>query len=93
MALLGAAGAGGVVFLVVKSIDLRAGMWNPSVRLALWSGACGLAGYLFYGLALPGSSVAEAMLPGLRGLLIGFVWGLLPLLAVGWLYGRRANRK
>ena len=51
----------------------------------LWSGACGLAGYLFYGLGLPGSRFLESMAPGLRGLLVGFGGGLLPLIAVFWL--------
>jgi beta-N-acetylhexosaminidase len=93
LAVLGAAAAGGVVLLVARSVDLRTDMLNAPAHLALWSGACGLGGYLFYGLALPGSAVAESMAPGLRGLLIGFVWGLLPLIAVGWLKRRDANSR
>jgi hypothetical protein len=92
LALLGAASAGGVVLLVARSVDLRTDVLHSPAQLALWSGACGLGGYLFYGLALPGSAVVESMAPGLRGLLNGFVWGLLPLLAVGWLKRREASR-
>jgi hypothetical protein len=42
-------------------------------------------GYLFYGLGLPGSGMLEAMTPGLRGLFVGFVFGLSPLLVIAWL--------
>jgi hypothetical protein len=50
--------------------------------MALLSTICGLAGYLYYGLGLPGSSLVDGILPGLRGLLVGFVCGLLPLTVV-----------
>jgi hypothetical protein len=93
LALLGAAAAGGVVLLVARIVELPTNVVNAPAQLALWSGACGLGGYLFYGLALPGSAVVESMAPGLRGLLIGFVWGLLPLLAVGYLKRREASSR
>jgi hypothetical protein len=54
-------------------------MLNPTSRAALLSGVCGLVGYVYYGLGLPGSSIVDGIMPGLRGLLIGFLWGLLPL--------------
>jgi hypothetical protein len=78
-------GAGGLVLAVVGGMHLGLGSGNPSLRIALWSLVCGLAGYLVYGLGLPGSAYLEDVAPGLRGLLIGFGCGLLPLLAVGWL--------
>ncbi|MBU1877876.1 MAG: hypothetical protein KJ734_02895, partial [Chloroflexi bacterium] len=59
------------------------------LRLALWSTVCGLAGYLYYGRGLPGSSALEGIAPGWRGFLIGFVCGLLPLLAVVVMAWRR----
>jgi hypothetical protein len=69
---------------------------RPLVSFAqavLWSGACGLVGYLFFGLGLPGSHILETATPGLRGLVIGFGWGLLPLIAVLWLSRRKAKGK
>ena len=61
------------------------------MRAVLWSVVCGLAGYLFYGLGLPGSVLLEGMAPGLRGLLIGFVCGLLPLVVIAWQSVREAR--
>ena len=52
---------------------------TPLSRAALLGGGCGLAGYVYYGLGLPGSVVLDGILPGLRGLLIGFVCGLVPV--------------
>ena len=40
------------------------------------------AGYIYYGLGLPGSSVIDSVSPGLRGFLIGFAWGFLPPLVM-----------
>jgi len=57
-------------------------------RAALWSVMCGLAGYLFYGLGLPGSDFLTGVSPGLRGLLIGLGCGLLPLAVVFWMWAR-----
>jgi hypothetical protein len=76
-----------MVFVTTQRLALDAHAWDPGVRLPLWSAVCGLAGYVFYGMALPGSALLEGVLPGLRGLLIGFVFGLLPLafLALHWL--------
>ena len=68
---------------------LNARTWSVPGRVALWSVVCGLAGYLFYGLGLPGSDLMMGVSPGLRGLLIGFGCGLLPLLAIVWVWGRR----
>jgi beta-N-acetylhexosaminidase len=73
-ALAGMALAGGAVMAVTQALGMRS-----LVRLALWSGVTGLVGYLFYGLGLPGSGVMEQVIPGLRGLIVGFAWGLLPL--------------
>ncbi len=91
LALLGMALAGGVVMAVARMCQVRLNtrIWNPLGRVALWSVVCGLAGYLFYGLGLPGSGLMTGVSPGLRGLLIGFGCGLLPLLAIVWVWGRR----
>ncbi len=84
-------GAGGLVWMGGRGLKLHNREANSLVRLALWSGICGLVGYLFYGLALPGSTFLEEIKPGLRGLLLGFVCGLLPLPGVLWLV-RRSSR-
>jgi hypothetical protein len=74
LALAGMALAGGAVMAVTQALGMQ-----PLVRLALWSGVTGLVGYLFYGLGLPGSGLVAGVIPGLRGLIVGFAWGLLPL--------------
>jgi hypothetical protein len=84
-------GAGGLVLVVASRVNFRARLENLPFQVALLSIACGLAGYLFYGLGLPGSAFLESMTPGLRGLLIGFGCGLLPLAAVVWLSYREAR--
>jgi hypothetical protein len=68
---------------------------NPLSRAALLSGACGLMGYIYYGLGLPGSSAVDGVAAGLRGLLVGFICGLLPLIPILVLarWGRRSNGK
>ncbi len=85
LAILGMMVAGGVVLVAGR----RAGVKNRAAtlvdRLPLWSWVCGLVGYLFYGLEMPGSGILEGVTPGLRGLLIGLGCGLLPLVAVVWL--------
>jgi beta-N-acetylhexosaminidase len=79
LALVGMAGAASAVFFSAIGLGFRPnGSPNPA-RLALWSGVCGLAGYLFYGIGLPGSGVLEGVTPGVRGLIIGLVAGMLPL--------------
>jgi hypothetical protein len=55
---------------------------NPLSRIALLSGLCGLVGYIYYGMGLPGSSLLDGVPSGLRGLLVGFLFGLLPLIPV-----------
>ena len=89
-ALLGMSVAGGIVMTVVHRSQMRlnARTWSVPGRVALWSVVCGLAGYLFYGLGLPGSGFMTGVSPGLRGLLIGFGCGLLPLVAVAWMWAR-----
>ena len=74
--------AGGVVILVGRWAHVTARIVTPLSRAALLSGACGLAGYVYYGLGLPGSSIVDGIMPGLRGLLIGFVCGLVPVLLI-----------
>ena len=81
--------AGGIVLLTGRAMGLQSRAWSTALQVALWSVVLGLAGYLFYGLALPGSGFLEDVKPGLRGLLIGFVCGLLPIVAVIWLARRR----
>ncbi len=81
-ALVGVVAAGGLVAAVSKGTHVTAGMVSPPSRAALLSGACGLAGYIYYGLGLPGSTIIDGLTPGLRGLTVGFAWGLVPLLLV-----------
>jgi beta-N-acetylhexosaminidase len=90
LALVGMGLAGGVTMVVAHRNQalLGARAWISPGRVALWSVLCGLAGYLFYGLGLPGSSLVAGVSPGLRGLLIGFCCGLLPLMAIAWMWAR-----
>ena len=90
-ALAGMVAAGGVVTLVGRWVHVTARIVTPLSRAALLSGACGLAGYVYYGLGLPGSSIVDEIMPGLRGLLIGFVCGLVPVLLV-FLLARLSER-
>jgi len=89
-ALFGMGLAGGLVTATVREMRLGAAIWNPPVKAALWSAVCGLIGYLFYGIGLPGGHFLEGLSPGLRGLAIGFGSGLLPLLALAGLWLRQA---
>ena len=91
LAWLGMVGAAVMVLFAAMATGLQVDVGKPAIQLALWSLVCGLAGYLFYSLGLPGSSFLEDLTPGLRGLLIGFGWGLLPLVAVVWLSVREAT--
>jgi hypothetical protein len=59
----------------------------------LWSGVCGLSGYLVYGLGMPGTAFLGPLPTGVRGLLIGFACGLLPLVAIAWLGRNRTQRR
>ena len=88
MALMGMVLAGGVVGAVGRGLKMQQPFSSQLPGVVLWSGVLGLTGYVFYGLGLPGSSILEGVMPGLRGFLIGFVGGLLPLIAVAWLFGR-----
>lgn len=82
LGLVGIVAAGSAVILVGKRMRLAPGILSLPSSLALLSTVCGLAGYLYYGLGLPGSSLVDGILPGLRGLLVGFVCGLLPMILV-----------
>lgn len=95
LALVGIVAAAASVITIVRGLGFRPDALPSLARLALWSGVCGLAGYLFYGLGLPGSSFLEDVLPGLRGLIVGFCFGLLPLVyaAVLRLQDGRAARR
>lgn len=79
-ALLGMIAASGVVVVVGGGLQMKARVVNPLSRAALLSGVFGLAGYIYYGLGLPGSSIIDRIVPGFRGLFVGFGWGLVPLL-------------
>lgn len=86
------ASAGTIVFRVGRRTDRKARMVSPLFRVALLSGVFGLAGYVYYGLGLPGSEVIDGVNPGLRGFLIGFTWGLVPPLLMLALF-RRAGKQ
>jgi hypothetical protein len=79
-ALLGMIAASGVVVVVGGGLQMKARVVNPLARAALLSGVFGLAGYIYYGLGFPGSSIIDRIVPGFRGLFVGFGWGLVPLL-------------
>jgi hypothetical protein len=91
LALFGMFAAGTIVLLVGRALGLQSRAWSAALRVAMWSVVVGLAGYLFYGLALPGSTFLEGLRPGWRGFLIGFTCGLLPLPFVP-LFVRRRRR-
>jgi hypothetical protein len=86
---LGIVGASVLITLVARGLHLHTRVANLFLQVSLCAGVCGLVGYLYYGLGLPGSHFLEDVTPGLRGLLIGFGCGLLPVLAVVWLPRRR----
>jgi beta-N-acetylhexosaminidase len=74
----------GIVVAILASVIIVRGLGiyaEPArlIRMGLWCGVCGLVGYLFYGLGLPGTAPLESVIPGVRGLLIGFLGALLPL--------------
>jgi hypothetical protein len=93
MAVLGMFGVGVVVFGLSQLVGVRGRFWTWAAQAALWSLVLGLGGYLYYGLGLPGSSYLEDVKPGLRGLLIGLVCGLLPVLILPWLAYRARRRR
>ncbi len=78
-ALAGMAAAGVLIILVGRGAQLTSRIVTPLSRAALLGGVCGLAGYVYYGLGLPGSAMMDGIMPGLRGLLIGFVCALVPV--------------
>ncbi len=82
LALVGIAVAGSIVLLAGWLTAVQVRMRPPLSRAVLLSAVCGLVGYLYYGLGLPGSSLVDGITPGLRGLLVGFAWGLLPLILI-----------
>ena len=91
-ALAGILAAGGLIVLVGRGARLTVRIVTPVSRAALLGGVCGLAGYVYYGLGLPGSDIVDGIMPGLRGLLIGFVCGLVPVLLI-LLLARLGERK
>lgn len=81
-ALVGMAAAGGLVTVVGGGMHVTVRAFTPVSRAALLSVVFGLAAYIYYGLGLPGSSLLDGIMPGFRGLFLGFAWGLVPLLLV-----------
>ena len=79
-AMVGMVAAGGVIVLVGRGAQLTARIVTPISRAVLLGGVCGLAGYVYYGLGLPGSGIIDGIMPGMRGLLIGFVCAFVPVL-------------
>ena len=71
--------ASGVSVLVGREAQLKSRVVTPLSRAALLGGVFGLVGYVYYGLGLPGSEIVDGIMPGMKGLLIGFVCGLLPV--------------
>jgi hypothetical protein len=71
-----------IIVLVALRINSPVRVLNPLSRIALLSGVCGLMGYIYYGIGLPGSSLLDGFPSGLRGLLVGFLCGLLPLIPI-----------
>lgn len=95
LAAAGIVAAGSIVMVAGRTMAIETHAANPVSRAVLLSGACGLMGYIYYGLGLPGSSAVDGVAAGLRGLLVGFVFGLLPLIPLLILarWGKRSNRK
>jgi beta-N-acetylhexosaminidase len=85
LTLIGTVTAGSVTVATGRKMHLQTRAQHLFPGIALWCGVCSLVGYLYYGLGLPGSSLLDGISPGLRGLLIGLIWGLLPLIPVLWL--------
>jgi hypothetical protein len=82
LAVAGIAAAAGVTMVVAYGMQPPGPVLNPISRTVLLSVACGLLGYIYYGIGLPGSSLLDGVPPGLRGLLVGFSCGLLPLIPI-----------
>jgi beta-N-acetylhexosaminidase len=93
LALAGMFGAGLIVLVVGRALGLQSRLWSRILQVALWSLVAGLAAYLYYALELPGTEFLETIQPGLRGLLIGFVAGLLPLLTLPWFVTRQRRTR
>jgi beta-N-acetylhexosaminidase len=93
LALAGMLGAGLIVLGVGRALGLQSRLWSRALQVALWSLVAGLAAYLYYALELPGTEFLETIQPGLRGLLIGFVAGLLPLLTLPWFVTRQRRTR
>ena len=81
-ALAGIVAASGVIVLIGRPAQLTSRIVTPLSRAVLLSVVFGLAGYVHYGLGLPGSEIVDGVMPGLRGLLIGFVGGLVPVFLI-----------
>jgi beta-N-acetylhexosaminidase len=81
-ALAGIVAASGVIVLIGRPAQLTSRIVTPLSRAVLLSVVFGLAGYVYYGLGLPGSEIVDGVMPGLRGLLIGFVGGLVPVFLI-----------
>jgi hypothetical protein len=90
LAMVGMMAASASVVLAGRRLHMEGPFLSPFSRLALFSVVCGLIGYLYYGMGLPGSNLLDGLTPGLRGLLVGFACGLLPLLPI-WVLSRRAK--
>jgi beta-N-acetylhexosaminidase len=93
LAAVGILTAASIVMLVGRGMNPPTRALNPLSRIALLSGVCGLVGYSYYGMGLPGSNLLDGVPPGLRGLLIGFLCGLLPLIPVLLLSRLRRRNK
>jgi beta-N-acetylhexosaminidase len=74
--------AASIVVLVARAMQPASRILNPLSQVALLSSVFGLLGYIYYGIGLPGSRLLDGVPPGLRGLLVGFLCGLLPLIPV-----------
>ncbi|HFD40524.1 MAG TPA: hypothetical protein ENJ31_11840 [Anaerolineae bacterium] len=93
LALAGIAAAGMAVVTVGRGLRLQERVPHALPQLALWSAVCGLTGYVYYSLGLPGSALLDGLSPGLRGLLVGFVGGLLPLVLAAFWSRRRITAR
>jgi beta-N-acetylhexosaminidase len=78
---------------VVNVLQRRMRAWDEVIRTLLWGGIGGLLVYVLYGINVPGSHLLQPMQPGLRGLLIGLVGGVVPLARWMWHMARRWRRQ
>jgi len=91
--LTGALTAGALLLRAGRTANLNRTSPDRPIQLALWGLACGLFGYLWYGMGFLGRSFLVGAPAGLRGLLVAFLSGLLPTAVLIWFSRHENGRK